>query len=42
MTKKKNLLEKKNESIITNDGYMVSEFFCNPMNVTSELNKVSQ
>jgi len=35
---KKTMTDKNYESFTTNDGYIVSEWFCNPLNVKKELN----
>lgn len=40
MTNKRILGAEKNE-IVTNDGYIVSKYFCNPFNVKKELNVLS-
>ena len=36
----KSITEKQYESYTTNDGWIVSEWCCNPLKVKSELNKV--
>ncbi len=35
---KKNLTVDKDSPLITNDGYLVSGWFCNPLNVKKEIN----
>jgi hypothetical protein len=38
--KKPTITEKEYNCLITNDGYLVSDMFCNPLQVKSEINKV--
>lgn len=35
---KNNLTIDKDSALLTNDGYLVSEWFCNPLKVKRELN----
>ena len=40
MLKKRNLtIDKSCSILVTNDGWLVSDMFCNPMLVTRELNR---
>ena len=37
-TKRKTMIEKDNESVTTNDGYIVSDMFCQPLQRKREFN----
>jgi len=39
--KKKTHMDKENETYTTNDGYIISTYFCNPLQVRKELNSAN-
>ncbi len=39
MTMRKGMIEKEYGSMITHDGYVVSEYFNNPLRVTMDMNR---